>query len=181
MKQPIAYHITFTTYGTWLHGDGRGSVDKQHNQYWSDFVNPNAELHKKEQNNLKNPPVILDENIREIVLKAVLQVCCYRGWIAYAVHVRSNHVHIVVGGCTKPEKMMTDFKAYATRAIKGSDDNQKFIRKYWSRHGSTKYIWTKENLASAIDYVKNRQGKIMSLWVGDLNGALSVSAGDTPH
>ena len=144
-------------------------------------MNPNAELHKKEQNNLKNPPVILDENIREIVLKAVLQVCCYRGWIAYAVHVRSNHVHIVVGGCTKPEKMMTDFKAYATRAIKGSDDNQKFIRKYWSRHGSTKYIWTKENLASAIDYVKNRQGKIMSLWVGDLNGALSVSAGDTPH
>ncbi|HEX9659180.1 MAG TPA: hypothetical protein VGA18_02730, partial [Rhodothermales bacterium] len=27
---PLAYLITFTTYGTWLHGDERGSVDPGH-------------------------------------------------------------------------------------------------------------------------------------------------------
>jgi len=177
MKYPLAYHITFTTYGTWLHGDERGSVDKRHNRYCSAFVSPNAELHKKEQTKLKNPSVTLNKNVREIVLKAVLRVCALRGWVPHAVHVRSNHIHIVARGNAKPEKMMRDFKAYATRAIKSSDDNQRFIRKYWSRHSSTKYLWTKENLASAIEYVKNRQGNIMSLWVGDLNGALSVSAG----
>ncbi len=177
MEYPIAYHITFTSYGTWLHGDNRGSGDEQHNQYRNDFMSPNAELHKKEQDNLKNHPVILDKNTREIVLKAILQVCCYRGWITHAVHVRSNHIHIVVSGEEKPEKMMTDFKAYATRSIKSSGDNQRLIRKYWSRHGSTKYIWMKEHLASAIDYVKNRQGTIMSLWIRDINRALSVSAG----
>lgn len=181
MKYPIAYHITFTTYGTWLHGDRKGSIDEQHNQYRSAFISPNAELLKKEQNNLKNPPVILDKNIREIVLKAVLQVCSFRNWIPYAVHIRSNHVHIVVSGDAKPEEMMIDFKTYATRAIKGDGNNQKFIRKYWSLHGSTKYIWTKESLASTIDYVKNKQGKIMSLWVEYLNRAPSVSAGYTPH
>ena len=73
--------------------------------------------------------------------------------------------------------MITDFKAYATRAIKKNSNNQTKIRKYWSRHGSTKYLWTKGNLVSAIDYVKNKQGKIMSLWIRDLNRALSVSAG----
>jgi len=26
-----AYLITFTTYGTWVHGDERGSVDREHN------------------------------------------------------------------------------------------------------------------------------------------------------
>lgn len=77
MEYPIAYHITFTTYGTWLHGDKRGSVDEQRNQYRSAFMSPNAELHKKEQNNLKNPPVILDENVREIILKAVLQYATF--------------------------------------------------------------------------------------------------------
>ncbi len=168
MEYPIAYHITFTTYGTWLHGDSRGSVDKQHNLYHSDFVSPNSKLHKKEQDKLKNPPIILDKTGRDIVLKTILEVCCYRGWITYAVHVRSNHIHVVVGGEEKPEKMMTDFKAYATRAIKGVNGNSSLIKKYWSRHGSTKYIWTKENLACAIDYVKNRQGKIMSLWVVDI-------------
>lgn len=30
---PLAYLITFRTYGTWLHGDERGSVDKNHNKF----------------------------------------------------------------------------------------------------------------------------------------------------
>ena len=30
---PLAYLITFTTYGTWRHGDERGSVDRAHNAY----------------------------------------------------------------------------------------------------------------------------------------------------
>jgi REP element-mobilizing transposase RayT len=177
MKYPLAYHITFTTYGTWLHGDKRGSVDESHNQYGSNFVSLNSGLYKKEQTRLKNPPVILDKNVRDVVLKSLLQVCCYRYWIAHAIHVRSNHIHIVVSGNEKPEKMMTDFKAYATRAIKNISNNQAIFRKYWPRHGSTKYIWTKENLVSTIDYVKNRQGKTMSLWCRDLNRAPSVSAG----
>jgi hypothetical protein len=30
---PLAYLITFRSYGTWLHGDPRGSVDRFHNVY----------------------------------------------------------------------------------------------------------------------------------------------------
>ncbi len=33
------------------------------------------------------------------------------------------------------------------------------------RHGSSKYLRTKENLISTVEYVKNRQGKTMSLWI----------------
>lgn len=165
MGCPVAYHITFTTYGSWLHGDERSSVDKEHNRYASAFVTPNHRLQSKQYHTLKNPPVVLDETQRQAALEAILQVCDFRDWVPHAVHVRSNHIHIVVSGNAEPEKIMNDFKAYATRAIKGSDDKQKFSRKYWSRHGSTKYLWTRESLASAIDYVKNKQGKIMSLWV----------------
>jgi len=143
MKYPIAYHITFTTYGSWLHGDERGSINKDHNQYGSDFLSPNSGLHKKEQTSLKNPPVVLYKNVREVVLKAILRVCHHRNWIAHAIHVRSNHIHIVVSGEDKPEKMMADFKSYATRAIKKNSNNPTTIRKYWSRHGSTKYLWKK--------------------------------------
>ena len=165
MKYPIAYHITFTTYGSWLHGDKRGSVDKEHNRYGSAFVSPNSGLHKKEQICLKNPPVILDKIVREVVLEAVLRVCGFRGWVAHAIHVRSNHIHIVVSGDAEPERMMRDFKAYATRAIKKNSNKQAVIRKYWSRHGSTKYLWTKENLVSSVEYVESKQGKTMSLWI----------------
>ena len=159
---PIAYHITFTTHGTWLHGDKRGSVDKEHNSPGSDFVAPSGGRLRNELYALKNSPVILNQNQREAVLKAVLQVCEFRGWIAHAVHVRGNHIHIIVSGKEKPEKMMVDFKAYATMAIKRCNNERMMVKKYWTEHGSTKYIWTKEKLASTIEYVKYEQGEMMA-------------------
>ncbi len=162
MDYPIAYLITFTTYGTWLHGDERRSVDKEHNQYCSAFIAPVPGLNRKEKSALKNPPFTLGQSQRDTVLEAIFEVCKFRGWFAHAVHVRSNHVHIVVSGEEKPEKMMVNFKAYATRTIRTSGDNKTTIKKYWTRHGSTKYIWSKERLASAIRYVKSEQGKIMA-------------------
>ncbi len=161
MKYPLAYLITFTTYGTWLHGDKRDSVNEEHNRFGEEFVPCNPGLNIKEQSLLKHPPIKLNAFCRNIVLRAVLEICEFRGWLAHSVHVRSNHVHIVVTGREKPEKMMRDFKIYATRAIKKRSDKI-FAERYWTRHGSTKYIWTKEKLRSSIEYVKNEQGNIMA-------------------
>jgi hypothetical protein len=38
MKYPLAYLTTFITYGTWLHGDKRASVDDEHNRFGAQFV-----------------------------------------------------------------------------------------------------------------------------------------------
>src|SRR6266478_1713782 len=38
MSEPVAYFITFTTYGTWLHGRAPGSVDREHNQPGTAFL-----------------------------------------------------------------------------------------------------------------------------------------------
>ncbi|MHC4474902.1 MAG: transposase [Planctomycetota bacterium] len=111
---------------------------------------------------LKNAPLILDHSDQQVVLQAILRVCKMRGWFAHAVHVRSNHVHIVVTGKNKPEKMMVDFKAYATRAIKSSGDKRTIMQRYWTRHGSTRYLWTEESLDAAVKYVRNGQGNTMT-------------------
>ena len=55
--------------------------------------------------------------------------------------------------------MTVDFKSYATRAIKKAGID---FEKYWTKHGSTKYLWTQPQLQGAIEYVKNGQGKIMA-------------------
>ena len=57
---------------------------------------------------------------------------------------------------------MTDFKAYATGAIKNCGGGYVGIKKYWTEHGSTKYLWTQEKLASTIEYVKYEQGEMMA-------------------
>jgi REP element-mobilizing transposase RayT len=56
----------------------------------------------------------LDRLRRDAVLRAIQEVCAYRGWNLLAAHVRSNHVHTVVEAEDPPERVMGDFKAYAS-------------------------------------------------------------------
>ena len=35
---PLGYLITFRSYGTWLHGDERGSIDRFHNRYKAPYL-----------------------------------------------------------------------------------------------------------------------------------------------
>jgi len=35
---PLAYFISFRAYGTWLHGDKRGSIDRFNNRYRSPYI-----------------------------------------------------------------------------------------------------------------------------------------------
>lgn len=33
MSEPVAFFLTWSAYGNWLHGDTKGSVDRNHNSY----------------------------------------------------------------------------------------------------------------------------------------------------
>src|SRR6476661_4955052 len=93
---PLAYFITFTCYGTWLHGDERGSVDDEHNAPESPVLSPDPERHARERMDLTEPPYHLDSPRRRVTREALCEICVRKGWVLHAVHVRSNHVHIVV-------------------------------------------------------------------------------------
>src|SRR5688572_30293307 len=41
---PFGYHITFRAYGTWLHGDSRGSVDRFHNRFGTPRLPRNEQM-----------------------------------------------------------------------------------------------------------------------------------------
>lgn len=56
MEKPLAYFITLSCYGTWLHGDERGSVDKKHNVPGKPVLPPDPERHPDEQTSLAEPP-----------------------------------------------------------------------------------------------------------------------------
>ena len=58
--RPLAYFLTFTTYGTWLHGDGRGSVDREHNQPGEPWPEPDPARREGSAARLAQPPYLLD-------------------------------------------------------------------------------------------------------------------------
>ena len=157
MSDPIAYFITFRTYGTWLHGDARGSTDGDHNMYGTPQLHPHAGRERSAHLRLAQPSVTLSHSARNAVAMVVQQVCDHHDWILHASNVRSNHVHVVVSAPRSPEHVMLAFKSWGTRRLRQLGLAQKDT-KVWSRHGSTKYIWKPNQLAEACRYVMEAQG-----------------------
>jgi len=159
----ITAFISWICYGHWLHGAARGSVDPEHNTADMPWLPPDPEVESGERQRMTQPPYVMDADRRRVVLAAIKSVCDFRGWTLHAIHVRTSHVHVVVTGAQTPERMMNDFKAYASRALNNAgfgDSN----RKRWTRHGSTRYINRETYLAAAINYVLNKQGEPMQRW-----------------
>ncbi|MDR1494348.1 MAG: transposase [Planctomycetaceae bacterium] len=153
INPPLAYLITFTCYGQWLHGDERSSVDRKHNKYETEFVKPNQELYAEQTKKMRQTPVILGDEERKIVEKTIKEVCSYRKWELLEINVRTNHVHVVATGNTIPDKIMGDFKAYATRRLKESGF---FVKNVWTEGGSTRYLWDDESVVAACHYARNQ-------------------------
>jgi hypothetical protein len=138
---PIGYFITFTTHGTWLHGDERGSVDDQHNTYGESSAPPNELRQGRNIEQLKSPKYLLSNEARLVVDAAMRETCTHRKWELRALNVRSNHVHVVIRGDIDPVKVMNDLEAWATRRLRadGLADNQKRV---WTRRGSIRKLFT---------------------------------------
>ena len=154
---PLAYLITFRTYGTWLHGDIRGSTDRYHNDYATLRIRPNPQGRAYNRSLLARPPVLLDAPRRRCVDGSVRATCAFRGWTLHALNVRTNYVHAVISASCIPESVLRDLKAYATRSLREAGC---WIGEQspWCDGGSTRYLWTENALACAITYVVERQG-----------------------
>ena len=67
---PLAILITFRCYGTWLHGDERGSVDRHNNIFRTPTIPTSNSWEKHNQEQLKYSPVLLNAKQRRAVEKA---------------------------------------------------------------------------------------------------------------
>jgi REP element-mobilizing transposase RayT len=154
---PLGYLITFRCYGTWLHGDDRGSMDRNRNAYRSPKIPPNYAFENSDKQQLRHPVAFLNVEQRQIVETAIRDVCGYREYLLRAVNVRTNHAHSVVSAMCTPEPMLNALKSYATRALRRAGLIGA-TQKPWARHGSTVYLWKEEDVAKAIAYVMLGQG-----------------------
>jgi REP element-mobilizing transposase RayT len=156
-EHPLAYFITIRTYGTWLSGDPRGSVDDEHSAYGEPFARRDDFRHNYQARRLRAQPLTLGERERRTVEAVVEELCQFRSWTLLAVNVRTNHVHLVITSPDTAERVLGDTKAYATRGLRrnglvGPE------QRVWARHGSTVYLWSDEETERCIAYVQDFQG-----------------------
>jgi REP element-mobilizing transposase RayT len=100
---------------------------------------------------------LLDAPARAVVVEAIRDQCIHAGWELHALHVRTNHLHVVISGSGAPVTMMSRLKSWATRRLREAkliDDSQRV----WARHGSTVPLRTAEAAEAACRYVVEHQG-----------------------
>ena len=166
MGSALAYFITWTTYGTRLHGDWRGSVDRDHAVYGSPKLVPNASRLDADFQVMKRAPVTLTPEERETVRETLLAHIAHRHWSQHAINVRTNHVHVVVANPgTVPEQMMGEFKSWSTRRLHEAGHFADYAT-VWTPHGSTRYIFDADDLLSAIAYVETAQDDVRRFAAG---------------
>jgi REP element-mobilizing transposase RayT len=157
MAEPLAYFLTWTCYGTWLHGDDRGSVDRHQNSPNEDLISPTRAWSEWSARELKGEIVTLSEQARLVVEQTIEDHCAYRKWTLHVKNVRSNHVHVIVTSDRTPRRTMDELKGWSTRRLRtaglfGQD------AEVWTEGGSKKQLWNERALEAAIRYVWDGQG-----------------------
>ena len=162
-RVPTAYLLTFTCYGQWLHGDARGSIGRVEGKRTTAILPHDPDLEGLSRGTLAGERYELNEQARRVVLDAIGHVCRHRVWTLYAAHVRPTHVHVVVAADSAPERVIGDFKAYATRALRTAGVAGARQR-LWTALGSTRYLWDWEAVERAMRYVVDEQGEPMAVF-----------------
>jgi len=149
---PIAFFLTWVTYGTWLPGDARGWVE-----YKRGCQLPSSNLEADCESRMTEDAIRLTNDQRRAVEPQIKETCQHRGWVLHAVNCRSNHVHGVVSASnTPPKKIRIDLKAYATRCLNALDSSK---ANWWAERGSIRWVYTDNDLEAAAIYVVDRQDR----------------------
>lgn len=155
--EPLAYLITFRTYGTWVAGDERGSIDRFHNTYRDPRAESSVVREQQQIIKFKSDPFVMNGRARRAVREAIEEVCRYRQWPLHAQHVRANHAHAVISAIASSDKVLGNLKAYATRKLR---ERQCWLHAHspWVDKGSKRNLWNENHISAAIEYVVNGQG-----------------------
>ena len=151
MSDPLAFFITWPTYGTWLPGDQRGWIKL--NSGW-ELPQPKLELECSSRMN--EVACKLSKSETRIVERQAVETCDHRGWILHAVACLSNHAHFVVAATdTDPAKIRADLKAWCTRRLKENSKTERV--NWWADRGSIRWVWNQNSLEKVIEYMNEAQ------------------------
>jgi REP element-mobilizing transposase RayT len=153
MLYPMAYHITWGTYGSRLHGSPKPHVDRDHNQYKGPFAPIDPIREDEARARMKRGTVTLSPEQRKPVEQAIRDIAAKYGWTIHQIAVQGNHVHAVITANREGEQLRDALKAVASKAL-----NKKYgTRTWWAEKGSAKYLWERDYFANAKKYVRDQR------------------------
>jgi len=155
-RSPLAYHITFGTYGTRLHGDARGTVDRSMNRPGDPIIGADPAWWEMERKKLRFEPVIFTPEqmcYAELMMPAV---CARGGWDFRTGAGGPDHAHVVLRADAEGDAVRKWFKRWLGEAL-----SEKWPRPegatWWAEGGSVKWVWTDGYYHAVYGYVDGQR------------------------
>ncbi|MBQ9812366.1 MAG: transposase [Thermoguttaceae bacterium] len=125
------WFVTFSTFGSWLPGDERGS-----HRWNGDAIKPNRALQSFVQIGMRREPVrLINASERQCAFQAIVESCKKRGWSLGALNVRTEHVHMLVY-TELEEESETIAQAVKSKATQR-------LRRYFERFKADEPVWSR--------------------------------------
>lgn len=164
------WFLTWTTYGSWVPGDPRGStsathsLDRKielHNRPGTLPAPPNEALERYAHEIRKHPVVILDRHMAAIIDEQLRDTAAWRGWKVLILAIMVTHVHVVirVSGDPRPSQLLKDLKSYASRRLNRHEPRR--CGRWWTDSGSARFLEDEIGLVNAIAYVRNQPNPLL--------------------
>lgn len=153
---PIAYHITFGTYGTRLHGDPRGTVDRAHNRPGEPIVGADLRRWEREHERLRFAPIELTQE-QMIFAESVVPAICTRGrWTHHTSAAGPDHVHVLLTSTADGAAVRKWLKRWLGEVMSSRWPLPPGAT-WWAECGSVKWVWDDHYFRRASDYVTGQR------------------------
>jgi hypothetical protein len=160
-----AYHLTWGTYGTRLHGDPRKTVDRQHNQYGDHVLGYDEHRWEREKSLLKYDPVVFNRAQMMTVESLLPGICDRGGWDHIVGAAGPDHVHEILLSRNDPETIRRLLKRWLgqemTRVLSGEPGCPQPGTKmtWWAECGSIRWIFDEDGnyFDNAVRYVQRQR------------------------
>jgi REP element-mobilizing transposase RayT len=171
MDHARIWHLTWTTYATWLPGDPRGSVTsvrdasgprQRHNNFGEPYDAEMPGIHAAATAAIKGGLVVLTAEQALVIERQFKETAGYRGWRILALAVMATHLHLLVsaGDNVEPDTLLRDFKSYASRAL-----NRNWRRPasgtWWTESGSRRRKDDESAVLAAIRYIARQESPLV--------------------
>jgi REP element-mobilizing transposase RayT len=157
--RPLAYHITWGTYGTRLRYGPRPTVSRDQNDFGAPALNYDQHLWEREKGNLKYPPVLLDRDQMRFI-ESMIPALCERGrWTLRTCAAGPDHVHKVLTSDQNPDTIRRLLKRWLGQALCDRYPMMAVTPDFtwWAESGSIKWIDDPAYLANATKYVTDQR------------------------
>ena len=154
----LAYHITWGTYGTRLHGDPRGTVDRAHNTRGTPVLGFDEHRWEQQKSNLKFAPVYFSREQMRFI-EEMIPIVCERGYWTYQTCAAGpDHVHAILSSPHDPETIRRLLKRYLGQELSAHwlPDGAT----WWAESGSIKWICDDRYFTNAFTYVESQRASL---------------------